>query len=143
MIHAKNILLHTLTFKNLSMLKKLFVNVVKLFHLESIIKCLGKVITFYEKMWARTFVGRKASRIFRSFIIYFYFPVSQRYFSCENLAGRDITIHITPWEVVYFLGICSYSNINTCLIAVDDETFLYNHFSQSSTQNFLLNIFNQ
>ena len=49
MIHAKNVLLHTLTFKNLSMLKKLFVNVVKLFHLESIIKCLGKVITFYEK----------------------------------------------------------------------------------------------
>ena len=38
MIHANNILLHTLTFKNLSMLKKLFANVVKLFHLESIIK---------------------------------------------------------------------------------------------------------
>ena len=53
-------------------------------------------------------------------------PVSQRYFSCENLAGRDITIHITPQEVVYLLGVCFYSHINDinpCLIAVDDETF--------------------
>ena len=78
-------------------------------------------------------MGRKASRILDhlSYIsIKAYLPVSQRYFSCENLAGGDITIHITPQEVVYFLGIRSYSNINPCLIAVDDETFLiYNHFS--------------
>ena len=59
------------------------------------------------KMWARTFMGRKASRILDhlSYIsIKAYLPVSQRYFSCENLAGRDITIHITPWEVVIFWG---------------------------------------
>ena len=64
--------------------------------------------------------------------------------SCD--CAGDITIHITPREVVYFLGIRFYSNINginPCLIAVGDETFLiYKHFSMSSTQNFLLNIFN-
>lgn len=112
------------------------------------ILCLGKVITFYEKCGQRhAWVEKPAGFLDHlSYIsIKVYLPVSQRYFSCENFAG-DITIHITPREVVYFLGIRSYSNINDinpCLIAVDDETFLiYNHFSMSSTQNFLLNIFN-
>ena len=107
-IHAKNVLLHTLTLKNLSMLKKLFVNVVKLFHLESIIKCLGKVITFYEKCGqGHSWVEKPAGFLDHlSYIsIKAYLPVSQRYFSCENT-------HITPREVVYFLGIHSYANIN-------------------------------
>ncbi len=109
---------------------------------------MGKVITFYEKCGQRhAWVEKPGFLDHLSYIsIKAYLPVSQRYFSCENFAGGDITIHITPREVVYFLGIRFYSNIddiNPCLIAVDDETFLiYNHFSMSSTQNFLLNIFN-
>ena len=97
-------------------------------------------------MWATTCMGRKASRIFRSFIIYFYYGLSSSITMVFFMSGGDITIHTTPREVVYFLGIRSYSNINDinpCLIAVDDETFLiYTHFSMSSTQNFLVNIFN-
>ncbi len=72
-----------------------------------------------------------------------YIQVSHHFFSYENSVGGNITIHITPYKVVYFLGTCSYINVNDNLISVNDETIsIYNFFNMSSSREFLLKIFN-
>ena len=52
--------------------------------------CLGKVIAFYEKRGQRHAWVEKPA-VFLDNLSYIsieaYIPVSQRYFSCENLAG--------------------------------------------------------
>ena len=98
-------------FQEFANAKKLFVNVVTWSQ-------LSRVITFYEKCGQGHSWEEKPARFLDhlSYIsIKAYLPVSQRYFPCKNLAGGDITLHIIPREVVYFLGIRSYSNINPCL----------------------------
>ena len=63
-------------------------------------------------------------------------------FSYENSVGGNIIIHIIPREVVYFLGMHSYT-INDNLITVNNETIsIYNFFNMPSSQNFLLKNFN-
>ena len=51
-----------------------------------------------------------------------YIQVSHRFFSRKNLKGEKITIHITPHEIVYSLGICSYTKVHDDLVLVNDET---------------------
>ena len=71
--------------------------------------------------------------------------VSRRLFSCENSAGGNITIHITPHEVIYFLGARSFTKVNDnygSLISVDDETIsIYDFFNMPSVHESLLKIF--
>jgi hypothetical protein len=132
-------------FANISDIHPLCKNGILLVYSNNIL-FLGKVITFYEKCgqrhaWVEEPTGFLDNLSYISIKVYL--PVSQRYFSCENLAGGDITIHITPREVIYYLGIRSYFNVSPYLIAVDDETSLiYNHFNMPSTQSFLSSIFN-
>lgn len=110
------------------------------------ILCLGKVITMYEKCgqrhaWVEKPVGFLDHLSYISIKVYM--QVKHRFFSCENLAGGDLTIHISPHEVIYFLGICSYINVNSNLISVDDITLsIYDYFNMPSSYNYLLKIFN-
>ena len=110
------------------------------------ILCLEKVIAMYEKCgqrhaWIEKPVGFLDNLSYISIKIYI--QVSHHFFSCENSVGGNITIHITPYEVVYFLGTCSYINVNDNLISVNDETIsIYNFFNMSSSREFLLKIFN-
>ena len=73
-----------------------------------------------------------------------YVQVTHRFFTCENSVGGKITIHITPREVVYFLGIRSYTKVEDYLVSVDDETIsIYDYFNMPSSQEILLKIFNK
>ena len=130
MILVKNYLPSLLIFMNLLMLNKLFANVVKLFHLEIIIKL--QILKDIQRVKIVIFFVNNQPCI-----------KTQQYFSCENLVGGDITIHIIPQDVVYFLGIQSYSNLNSNLILLDNESFfIYNYFNMPNTQNLLSRIFN-
>ena len=74
-----------------------------------------------------------------------YIQVLHCFFSCENSIGRNITIHITPHEIVYFLSTRSFIKVNDnydSLISVDDETIsIYDFFNAPSIHEFLLKIF--
>ena len=101
------------------------------------ILCLGKVITMYEKCGQRhAWVEKPAGFLDNlSYIsVKIYMQVTYRFFSCENSIGGDITIHITPHEVIYFLGIRSYTNVGINLISVDDETISIYEFFINSTK---------
>ncbi|CAG8640493.1 1845_t:CDS:2, partial [Dentiscutata heterogama] len=63
------------------------------------ILCLGKVITMYEKCgerhaWVEKLAGFLDNLSYISIKVYM--QVTNRVFSCENLVGGNITIHITP-----------------------------------------------
>ena len=106
--------------------------------------CLGKVIMFYEKceQW-HAWVEKPAG--FLDHLSYISIKVYHNGIFIWKFGRRHYNSYYTMRSSLFF-GDTFYSNINDinpCLIAVDDETFLiYNHFSMSSTQNFLLNIFN-
>ena len=112
------------------------------------ILCLGKVIAMYEKCgqrhaWVEKPVGFLDHLSYISIEVYM--QVSHCFFSCENSIGRNITIHITPHEIVYFLGTRSFTKVNDnydSLISVDDETIsIYDFFNAPSIHEFLLKIF--
>ncbi|CAG8799980.1 10813_t:CDS:2, partial [Gigaspora rosea] len=80
------------------------------------ILCLEKVISMYEKCgqqhaWVDKPVGFLDNLSYISINIYI--QIANRVFSCENLVGGKIAIHITLQEVVYFLGIRSYTDLDT------------------------------
>ena len=112
------------------------------------ILCLGKVIAMYEKCgqrhaWIENPVGFLDNLSYISMKVYM--QVSRRFFSCENSLGGNITIHITPREVVYYLGLRSFTKVNDnydSLISIDDETIsIYDFFNTSSIRESLLKIF--
>ncbi|CAG8851073.1 19244_t:CDS:1, partial [Racocetra persica] len=103
-----------------------------------------KVIAMYEKCrqrhaWVDKPVGFLDNLSYIS--INAYTQITNRIFSCENLVGGKIAIHITPQEVVYFLGVHSYANLDTYnnLISVDDDTIsIYNFFNLPSSHELFL-----
>ena len=90
--------------------------------------CLGKVIAFYEKRGQRhAWVEKPAGLLGNlSYIsIKVYIPVSQTIFFMWK---HGITIHTTPQDIQFiFWGAFSYSNsnVNSNLILVDNEFFLF------------------
>ncbi|CAG8742383.1 10792_t:CDS:2, partial [Racocetra fulgida] len=90
---------------NISDLNPLCKDVFLIIYLNRIL-CLEKVIAMYKKCgqqhaWVDKPVGFLDNLSYISINVYI--QIANRVFSCENLVGGKIAIHITPQEIVYFL----------------------------------------
>ena len=121
----------------------IFINFHEFINAKQVICKCGKTISLGNNYQVANFKRHSKSKNCNFFVNNQPCIKTQQYFSCENLVGGDITIHIIPQDVVYFLGIQSYSNLNSNLILLDNESFfIYNYFNMPNTQNLLSRIFN-